>query len=396
MKTTLTLTLFSILFLLGGCLGKEEISDLAIVTAVGIDQGEDGTILLTAQVARPAEVRGDAGAGGGTGEPMWTARAEGKTIFEAIRNLARFSSRRVYWGHNMVIAIGESVAEDGIVDVLDFFTRNNELRMNTWVVVTEKASELIPMKTGVEVLPGDSIDKLFRYSEIVAEAPRSNVMSLSIGYLNEELQPYLATVSLSDVGISEEGQSNQEYSNLPQVELTGTALFRGDKMVGKLNARESRGFLWFVETVGTAIVPLTLPDSECEVSIELRENSFGLTPRYENGEISFVATIETVADLVELGCPTSKEHSEIFKLLEPELENYIKEDVEMMLDKLQNDYLVDSIGLSRNFRAKYPKQWREVKDNWEDIFPTIPVDVQVHAEINNPQLFKLPTRPLKD
>lgn len=397
MRHTRLLFMFMFLiFILTGCLGKEEISDLALVTAVGIDKGEEENILITAQIARPAEARGDAGAGGGTGEPMWTAIAEGQTIFEAIRNLARFSSRRVYWGHNMVIVISEEIAEDGIVDVIDFFTRNNELRMRTWILVTEEmARDLIPVKTGIEVLPGESIDHLFRYSPIVAEAPKSDAMSLSMGYLREYTHPYLALVNLKSRGIAE-GEEMPEYGNLPQAELSGTALFRDDKMVGKLKDRESRGFLWFIGEVETAIIPIEFPEGDGNASIELRDNSFQITPKYKNGEVSFAITISTKADLVELGVPTGKNYDEIFALLEPILEDYIQEDIEMLVSKLQKEYQLDSIGLATYFRAKFPQYWDDVKEDWDELFPNIAIDVNVTAEITNPQLFRLPTRPMKE
>ena len=197
MKSHGLLCLLLVISLLSGCLGREEIDDLAMVMSVGIDKDNNGKVLVTTQVARPADARGNAGAGGGTGEPIWTAVGEGNTIFEGIRNLARFASRRVYWGHNMVIVMSEEVARDGIVDIIDFFTRNNELRMRTWIVVAEgKANEIISTKTGLEVIPGNSIDLLFRFSPIIAEAPKSNVMSLAAGYVGEHVEPYLATVRL--------------------------------------------------------------------------------------------------------------------------------------------------------------------------------------------------------
>ncbi|MCT8139422.1 Ger(x)C family spore germination protein [Anaerobacillus sp. CMMVII] len=382
-----------LLLLLSGCLGKEEINDLALVMAVGIDKGENGDIWITTQVARPADVRGTTGSAGG--EPIWTATGEGKTIFEAIRNLAKFSSRRIYWGHNMIIVVSEEVAREGIVDIIDFFTRNNELRMRTWIVVTEKkANEIVAAKTGIEVVPGNAIDRLFRFSPIVAEAPRSNVMALSAGYVGEHVHPYLALVHLISRGVDE--ANPQEFGSIPQVELSGTAIFRKDKMVGKLNSRESRGFLWFTETVDDAIIPLTCPDEEGWVSVELRDNSFKLTPIYKEGKVSFEATIKSVAHLVELGCPTPLEHSEVTEKLAVQAEKYLKEDIEMMLDKVQKEYKVDALRLGRMFQAKYPQHWDKIKEDWEVMFPDVVVSVSVSVDINNPQLLENPTRPSKD
>ncbi|WNF38863.1 Ger(x)C family spore germination protein [Bacillaceae bacterium IKA-2] len=389
--------IFSVLLLTFcvGFFGKEEIDDLALVMAVGIDKGEDGQFWITAQVARPADARGEASVGGTEGEATWTATGEGKTIFEAIRNIARFSSRRVYWGHNSIIVVSEEVARDGIVDVIDFFTRNNELRMRTWIVVTEKkANEVVAVKTGLEVIPGISLDRLFRYSPLVAEAPRSDVMTLSAAYVGEHTHPYLAMVNLRSRGVDPEHP--REFGSIPQVELSGTAIFRDDQMVGKLDPRESSGFLWFVEDVGTAVIPLSCPNEEGTVTIELRENRFKLTPKYKKGQVSFEAAIETSADLVELGCPTELEHSEIMDILKNDAEDYIKESIEMMIEKVQKEFKVDAIKLGRTFQAKYPQYWVELKDDWDEIFLGVDLDITVKVELNNPQLLENPTRKSKD
>lgn len=392
MRTCKSIILLLLVIVLTGCLGNEEINDLALVMAVGLDKGEKGEVIITTQVARPAEVRGEAG---GSGEPIWTATAEGKTIFEAIRNLAKFASKRVYWGHNMIIVVSEDVAKDGIVDVLDFFTRNNELRMRTWIVVSEgSASEIVAVKTGLDVIPGLAIERLFRYSPIVAEAPRSNVMSLAKGYVGENVNPYLGMVKLRSRGIDE--KKPNEFGSIPQVELTGTAIFRDDKMVGKLNSRESHSFLWFTESVENPIIPINCPKVDGNVSIELRENKFSLKPIYKDGIVSFEAFVKTEPHLVELGCPTELEHSEIMGNLETDIEAYIKQDFEMLLAKLQKDLKVDAIRLGRTFQGKFPQHWDEIKDDWDEMFQEVDVNITIEVELDNPQLLENPTRRSKD
>lgn len=169
-----TLMIF-VVFSLTGCLGKREINDLAMVMAVGIDKGENGQVKITTQIVRPADSRGSTGAPSGqTGDPIWSATAESETLFDAIRNLSTFSSRRVFWAHNYAIVINEDYAREGIGDVVDFFTRNPELRMRTWVMVTpDEASKLVSTITGLEVIPGEALNKLFRYNRISVQAPRT-------------------------------------------------------------------------------------------------------------------------------------------------------------------------------------------------------------------------------
>ncbi|MDG5789950.1 Ger(x)C family spore germination protein [Evansella sp. AB-P1] len=391
------ITILVILCCLVGCIGKEEIDDLAMVMSFAIDKNEENNnLIITAQIARPGNVTGDTG-GGGEGEPIWTATSEGETIFEAIRNLARFSSRRVFWAHNFIIVVSEKVArEDGLVDIIDFFNRNNELRMRTWVVISEKdARELVATKTGLEIVPGMSLDRLFRYSDIVSEAPRSDVMTLTSAYLGEHTHPYLAMVNIRDRGINTE--SPEEFGSIPQVELSGTAIFKDDKMVGKLTAEESRGFLWFIDKIESAIVPLSCPEqNDRRTSVELRENKFNISPYIENDTVKFEATVKTKPHLVELGCLTSKEHSEIVTILEEKVEAAIIQDIEIMLAKVQKEFKSDVLQLGRTFEGKYPGQWKEMESSWDDIYPNVEVKISVKSDIKNTLLLENPTRPAKD
>lgn len=383
---------FALLF---GCYGSEEIDDLGFVMAVGIDEREeDNKLLVTVQIVRPADASGLTGGGGGeTGEPIWTAVGEGDTIFEAVRDLGQYSSRRVFWAHTAVVVIGDSVARNrGIVDIIDFFSRNNQLRMRTWVVVTEDtASHIVGKKTGLEVIPGLSVDKLFRYTDILAEAPKTDMRSISAAYLKETEHPIITRIIVNDRQMSGGGQ--EEFGQEKQVSLSGTAVFRDDKLVGYLDRNETRGMLWFTDPFDSAIIPLSCGDDEKnETSVELRRNQLHLEPFYKDGEISFHATITTKGEIVEIGCPSKEAMGEVYDRLEKELEETIKNEIESMLQKVQEEFKVDIIRLGRTFKTRYPKVWKTKKDEWDELFQSVNVEVSVDAQINRQGLLTKPTR----
>jgi len=216
-----------VVLMLSGCkTGKREISDLALVMAVGLDKGNDNLIKVTTQIVRPADARGQTGAPSGqTGDSIWSASAEGETIFQAIRNLSTFSSRRIFWAHNFVIVINEDLARDGIKDIIDFFTRNPELRMRTWVVVTpDEASTVVSTMTGLENVPGEAIEKLFRYTTISVQAPKTQMIDLQAAYLSESSEPILARARLIDRGVS--NKKPGQAGSVEQVELAGAGVFK--------------------------------------------------------------------------------------------------------------------------------------------------------------------------
>lgn len=372
-----------------GCVGKREINDLALVMAVGVDKGKEGKTKVTVQVARPADARGQTGApSGNTGDPVWSANAEGKTIFEAIRNLATFSTRRVFWAHNYIIVINEDLARDGIHDVIDFFTRNPELRMNTWVVVTpDKAEDIVSTLTGIEVMPGEALDKLFRYTPVSAQAPRTKIRDLFSAYLSNGTEPILARMKLIDRGVS--NKKAGQAGSVQQVELAGAGIFKGDRLVGTLNAIETKNIQPFIEDVESRTEVLECPTNKKEkVSIEIRHPKLKVIPEYKKGKpVVFHVELTAYSNIVEAGCPISLEDEESLKQLENQLKKRVENEMEQVIQKLQNEFNADVLHFGKVFNNRFPAEWKEIKGDWEEHFKAAKVDVQVDARVRSTPLY---------
>jgi spore germination protein KC len=381
--------------LLSACeIGKRELGDLALVMAVGLDKGkEKGLTKVTIQVVRPADARGQTGAPSGqTGDPIWSASAEGETIFHAIRNLSTFSSRRVFWAHNFIIVINEDLAREGIRDIIDFFTRNPELRMRTWVVVTpEKASAVVSTMTGLETVPGEAFDKLFRYTPISAQAPRTQMIDLQAAYLSESSEPILARALLINRGVS--NKKPGQAGSVDQIELAGAGVFKGDKLVGILKPVEVRRILPFIEPPDTGVLILKCPDDKAKkLTVELKNQNFNVKPSFKDKKPVFDIYFETDASVVEAACPFSLDERKKVKDLERQMNTTIRKDLTSVLDKAQNEYKSDFIELGKVFMNHYPAEWRTIGPKWEDTFPTVAINIHIKSKIVDTVLLKKPTK----
>ncbi|MBB3113568.1 spore germination protein KC [Paenibacillus phyllosphaerae] len=384
-RTMLLAVSLLMLIMSSGCLGKQEINDLAIVTAVGIDNGENNHVKLSVQIVRPADARGQTGApSGGTGEPIYSIQATGRTIFEAARNLARFSSRRVYWAHNFVIVLGEGYARKGIADMIDFFTRNHELRMTTWVVVTpEEAGQVIATITGMEVVPGEAIDKLFRYNQIVAEAPGTNMMRLQESFLAEGTEPVLAKVQLRPRGIS--NKNPDQFGSLDQVVLSGAAVFEGDKMKGWLSPSEAKGLLPFIEEVDSEIMVINCPDdSNNHATLEIKSLEQRVKTRFVNNQVKVQVAQTANANLVEMGCeqPFTEIKDQMTLALKQKLENQVLKTA----SAAQKKYKSDIMKIGQVFHNTYPLEWKQIHSEWNRYFEKAEITVSADAKISSPVL----------
>ena len=107
-----------------GCWDYREIDKLSIVTGIAIDRGENSKYRLTFEIVDTQE--------GGIEKKTKSKliESEGETIFDAVRNASKVTSPRPYFGHMRIVILSEQIAEEGVIDIIDFLNRDPEPRLN--------------------------------------------------------------------------------------------------------------------------------------------------------------------------------------------------------------------------------------------------------------------------
>lgn len=386
------------LLLAAGCYDAREMNHLALVVAVGIDKDPDtGRYQVTAQIARPGSGKGARGGGGGDasgGAPVYIATGDGDTLFAAIRNLAQFVSRRIMWAHNNVIVVGEAMAREDLTPVMDFFTRNQELRMRTWLVVAKgaEARQIVALKTGMEQVPADSISALFRYAQLPGESVRSDVNEVAAAFFGPDVHPVIAAMSIQDRAYAPSEQAEKPL--LPQAELAGTAIINGNRLVGYVRRETGRGLLWLRRQVKNPALEVPCPPGyDGQISIEVRSPRVAIRSYLTGNAPSFQVQVQSVAWLTEQDCATNRlTTTQLKTYVEQALNQKIKQEIEATLAVLQGDLKTDAIRFGRLVHIQHPQWWRANRDRWEDLFPKSKVTVTVQTRVPKMGLFVRPMR----
>lgn len=122
-----------------GCWSRRELNELSIAFALGLDYA-DGEHVVTVQIINPGEISPAQGGEGGGGEaraPVATFTTRGATLFEAVRRMTKVVPRKVFLSYVRIVVIGEALAKQGIVDVLDFLLREDEFRTDFYLLVAK-------------------------------------------------------------------------------------------------------------------------------------------------------------------------------------------------------------------------------------------------------------------
>ena len=104
------------------------------------------------------------------------------------------------WAHNNIIIIGESLAQDDITPVVNFFTHNYELRMKTLVAVGKgKAGDFLTATVGMGDVPGLSLSDLFRNQQFTGQGLTSTMLRIFEKFTSETTNPIMTALSFSKV-----------------------------------------------------------------------------------------------------------------------------------------------------------------------------------------------------
>lgn len=392
-KITVAVFLIINIVFLTGCWGMREINELGLVMAVGIDkEPKDDVYTITVQIAKPS-----ASSSGGEGKvsQTWIVTAKGKTVFDAIRALSTVSSRRIMWAHNNIIIIGEAAAKDSIIPIIDFFTHNPEVRMRTYVAVAHgDAKQYLTSETGLDEISGLGFREMYRYQPLTAQSVKSSMLTLSREYFSEDMQPVITGISFKKYVLKPNEKSSPNEEKVSS--LSGVAVFKNDKMLGWLSPEEARGLAWLRNEAKSTVITVMVPGNENKsISVEVDKIKAKIETAVNDGIPSVTIKLSGDVDIVEEDIATNLSIDELKRLVEKLVEDQIAADIRLMLGKVQKEYNSDVVGFGATMRAQHYKEWVEIRNQWQSIFPGIPVNILVDIKAKTSTTLQQPMHDIR-
>lgn len=357
--------LFNMLFLTG-CWNYREVDNLLIVAGIAIDKDKaTNKYMLTSEVVKM-----------GTGKEgeikSEKLESEGDSIFDAIRNTIKTSGQKLYWSHAHIVIISQDVAKEGITPVLDMLDRQPEPRLNLDILVSkaETAKEILTKKTVAGEITSFSIDKIIEASVATAKVPPSKL--------------YKAIDDLSSEGVEMSFPTVSVIKNMDKelLDVSGTALFNKDKLVGFLSDVETKPFLYAKDELkgGLICFNVTTDVGDTVVTLEITESKSKIKPAYVNGKIVMNIEVNTKASIVEMDSSEDLLDDKGLETIKYFAQKNIEGDIQDVIKKVQKEYDTDVFGFGKLVMKSMPSKWREVKDDWNNYFKDL--DVNVKSEVN--------------
>ncbi|OKP91009.1 hypothetical protein A3844_03950 [Paenibacillus helianthi] len=372
-KTLYIYTLLLLLVFLTGCWDRKEIEEVGIVLGIGLDQSDEKesnhqSISMLHQFAVPKQF---AASDTGTSQKDYiNLVSEGDTVLKNIREMSTRADRPPSYEHLRIIVISQALARDiDLKRITNFVLRNTDTRRSIRVVIDEGNAKDIFEKRGISTNP-----------------------ALLLRALSDNYKTSLTMPSESKLGDISEKLTGKTSFIVPGVETTdagvksaGGAVIKGSlaKMIGWLDEEEVAGLnILKGEKRQNGIVKGTDPKSGEAIVYEIRTIKSKIKPKFKGNHISFEVKIHTVGKLREDWVdPGNAFKSELIKRAEQATEASIRESVGKTLSKMQKSLKVDVAGFGTKVRIENPRIWNKLKEDWDEEFSEMPVEVKVNVKI---------------
>lgn len=368
------------LFFLTGCWDRQELNEISITLALGIDKVED-EFLVSAQVVVPSELTMNRGTGSSA---VTLYQEKGETIFEAFRKMTKESPRKIYPGHLQILVISEELAQEGIAESLEFLSRDPDLRPDFYVVIAKDvaASEILNITTTLENIPANKMFDSLEMSEKVWAGTRSiNLDELITDLISEGKEAVVTGIQL--IGNPQKGSNKQNVESIKPaatIQYDDLAVFKRDKLIGWLTEQETIGFSYIKNKVTTSVRPIDCP-SDGKATIDIIRSKSNVKGAIKNGEPEVDINVKVEGNVGSVECEIDLEKLETINELEEIFEKELEETIEKTIEASQKKYETDICGFGQAIHRSNPKEWHKIQKNCDEKFPDLTVNINVDFKI---------------
>lgn len=361
----LILLLISNAFTFSGCWNYREVEDLGIVIGAAIDKENDKYTVtvesITSTIPNVSQAK------------TKIYSASGYTIFDAVRNIILKTGKKLFWSHNMVIILSPNVARSGVQKIIDWFLRDSEPRFTTWVMVskTEKASDIFSLDTeSSDVETSFDLNKIMENYNLSYQFPEIDIRKFVTSISSETASAVAPMANL----VTQNGKTD--------IEVSGAAIFKKDKMVGEIDRDSTKKFLFISENVKDTLIPLkNVLNLNTDVTMEV----FGEKRKFKvissNNKIKINERISLTMSIDEISGQTDFTKEKKENELKKYIKNYITDELKATVKQVQEKYDSDIFGFGELIRVQEPKVWKKISNKYDSVFKTIQYEPNVEVHI---------------
>lgn len=285
------------------------------------------------------------------------------------------SDRTLLWGQTTAIVISKDVALQSLDKQIESLRRFRQFRNTTLVYMIDgQASRVLEVEMPNASISAQALRGLAEGGKTTGLTSPTSLLDIYMDRINGYQEVSIPAIRVLK---GKDGGSDRLFK------AVGFA-FKGDQLAGFMPARISKGYLRASNRMKSTIEKLTC------------ENKPGNTVAFENTRSSSrimasldetgtpVVRIEINSDLNLVGQPCEDQTvtPELIAEWEKQLNSEIEDQIRGFI-AFSQQHATDLLGIGERIHRKQPQQWKRIKDEWSELYPTCQFTVNVNTRIDH-------------
>lgn len=342
--------LLILVIIFNGFTGIRELTDLAIVKAIGIDISDDGKIIFTAIVTDTSN-KEKVNSG-----QIYTSK--GNSVQEAARNMVDISPKKLYIAHLETLVISEEIAKEHLENSLDFFIRDNE-GSNTFYLFIAKGNTA---KETINIINNEKVDMVSFLESTHKYKGDANLQTLNDivkGILEKGTQMTVNSMSIED----------------GKIKIDDMAYFDRWNMKGYLTEKENILYNMLLNHTQFFITSVGEEDDLIVAEVTSSKTNYSINKETKN---CIDIKIEINANITQTGKNIKLENYESIENAQTIIEESINKQVNAFYRKIKEEYKVDILSLGNLLYRKKNEMF-----NNQNYLEKLEISVQTKVKISN-------------
>ena len=360
---------------LSGCWSYRGLNEISIVAGMGVDvDPATGNFKISAEIVDLTKSPKDSAPGSKLIE------AEGRTLFDAIRDAKRKLNNRLYFGNMQMMVFGEAlVRSEGINSVVDWILRDAEVRETMLLVIAQgsTAHDLLSIKGTDQTIVS------MEMTDIINEDNKSTSSTV-----DRKLYGVFDILNCPGIELTLSAFHITQNDGQQTAEANGIAVFNNDKLISFLTPDESKFFLIATDQSHGGILAISSSgDGPPDTSLEIADSNAKTTFTNDGGKIAMKIETETKVYLAETSMDIDVLDEDQVKALEAEAGKRLELEITTLIQKVQTQIGADIFGFGDSIHKHDVNLWKKQND-WSAVFRTLPVQVSSKVTITNTAFIK--------
>lgn len=318
----------------------QEMGNMALLRSFAVDKGEDW--LVTVSTGKQMKSLSQ--------EPPLILQGEGLTLEGACQQINSYTADYVFYGYVDQLILGEDLAEEGLQDILTYFTTNPQLSLGTGIWLAEGLAQELIYGAKEEGL-GEHLQTITQESELGISGITRKAGEV-LAEIKGNQSSYLPIINTSEEGVLTEGG----YGILEEDRLV--ALFQGDL---------AKGF----ELLACHDQLVEIQRPEGAFAMDLSQMKRKITATWSNDPVKQLLSLDISLEM-EGKWQDPRADSQALLALQETLAQQILNSA-VALQSLG----CDPLSFQGALALRYPQQQEYLKEQWETAFSQAEITVSV-------------------